>query len=89
MTKPIARKQDQSRRLDGSNYEKAIDIVERLNPNQVFIYAMGQEPWLTYLTSIQYTEQSRPIVDSNKLVADCRNRGLESERLFGQKEIHL
>jgi hypothetical protein len=89
MTKPIARKQDQSRRLDGSNYEKAIDIVERLNPNQVFVYAMGQEPWLTYLTSIQYTEQSRPIVDSNKLVADCRNRGLESERLFGQKEIHL
>ncbi len=89
LTKPIARKQDQSRRLDGSNYEKAKDIVDRLNPQQVFVYAMGQEPWLTYLTSIQYTDQSRPIVDSNKLVEDCRNRGLESERLFGQKEIYL
>ena len=89
LTKPIARNQDQSRRLDGSNYEKAIDIVDRLNPSQVFVYAMGQEPWLTYLTSIQYTEQSRPIVDSNKLVAACRSRGLESERLYGQKEIHL
>lgn len=89
LTKPIARKQDQSRRLDGSNYEKAIDIVNRLNPSQVFVYAMGQEPWLTYLTSIQYTDQSRPIVDSNKLVEDCRSRGLESERLFGHKEIYL
>ena len=89
LTKPLARKLDQSRRLDGSNYEKAIALVERLNPKQVFVYAMGQEPWLTYLTSIQYTEHSRPIVDSNKLVADCRNRGLESERLYGQKEIHL
>jgi hypothetical protein len=89
MTKPIARKQDQSRRLDGSNYEKAKDIVDRLNPQQVFVYAMGQEPWLTFLTSIQYTDQSRPIVDSNKLVEDCRNRGLESERLYGQKEIYL
>jgi hypothetical protein len=50
---------------------------------------MGQEPWLTYLTSIQYTDQSRPIVDSNKLVAECRKNGLTSERLFGQKEILL
>jgi hypothetical protein len=50
---------------------------------------MGQEPWLTYLTSIQYTEESRPIVDSNKLVAACRNSGLIAERLFGQKEIFL
>lgn len=89
LTKPLARKQDQSRRLDGSNYEKAIDIVDRLNPNQVFVYAMGHEPWLTYLTSIQYTDQSRPIVDSNRLVEECRSRGLESERLFGHKEIYL
>jgi L-ascorbate metabolism protein UlaG (beta-lactamase superfamily) len=89
LTRPLARKQDQSRRLDGSNYEKAKDIVDRLNPKQVFVYAMGQEPWLTFLTSIQYTDQSRPIVDSNKLVEDCRNRGLESERLFGLKEIYL
>jgi hypothetical protein len=50
---------------------------------------MGQEPWLTYLTSIQYTEQSGPIVESNKLVAECRRRGIESERLFGHKEIFL
>jgi hypothetical protein len=89
LTKPLARKQDQSRRLDGSNFEKANDLVRRLNAQQVYVYAMGQDPWLTYLTSIQYTEQSRPIVDSNKLVAECRKSGLTSERLFGQKEILL
>ena len=89
LTRPLARKLDQSRRSDGSNYEKAIGIVDCLNPRQVFVYAMGQEPWLTYLTSIQYTDQSRPIVESNKLVEDCCRRGLESERLFGHKEIDL
>lgn len=89
LVKPLARKQDQSRRLDGSNFEKALDLVQTLNARQVYVYAMGQEPWLTYLTSIQYTEQSRPIVDSNKLVAECRNAGLTAERLFGQKEIFL
>jgi len=89
LTKPLARRQDQSRRLDGSNFEKAYDLVQRLKAQQVYVYAMGQEPWLTYLTSIVYTDESRPIVESNKLVAACRNAGLTSERLFGQKEIIL
>jgi len=89
LTRPMARKVDQSRRFDGSNFEKAIDIVDRLRPRQVYVYAMGQEPWLTYLTSIQYTDESRPIVESNKLVQECRNRGLTAERLYGHKEIFL
>jgi L-ascorbate metabolism protein UlaG (beta-lactamase superfamily) len=89
LTKPLARKLDQSRRFDGSDYGKGMDIVNRLKPKHVYVYAMGQEPWLTYLTSIQYTEGSRPIVESTRLVNDCRSRGIESERLFSHKEIFL
>jgi L-ascorbate metabolism protein UlaG (beta-lactamase superfamily) len=89
LTKPLARRLDQSRRFDGSDYEKGRQIVDLLQPQQVYVYAMGQEPWLTYLTSITYTEQSRPIVESNKLVATCQSRGLTSERLYGHKEIFL
>lgn len=89
LTKPLARKQDQSRRLNGSNYERGIEIVNQLNPKQVYVYAMGQEPWLTYLTSIQYTPQSRPIVDSDKLVADCAGRGITAKRLFGHEELFI
>ena len=89
LTRTLARQLDQSRRLNGSDYEKAMMLVNLLRPKQVYVYAMGQEPWLTYLTSIQYTEESRPIIDSNKLVEECRNRGLTSERLYGCKEILL
>jgi L-ascorbate metabolism protein UlaG (beta-lactamase superfamily) len=89
LDKPPARKVDQSRRLDGSDFEKAIKIVDQLNPSHVYVYAMGQEPWLTYLTSIQYTEQSRPITESNRLIEECRSRGVSSERLFGHKEFFL
>ncbi|HYO64054.1 MAG TPA: MBL fold metallo-hydrolase [Pyrinomonadaceae bacterium] len=89
LTKPLARKMDQSRRLDGSNCAKGLAIVSRLNPRQVYVYAMGQEPWLTFLTSIQYTDESRPIVESNRLVEECRRLDVETERLFGQKEIVL
>ena len=89
LTKPIPRKMDQSRRSNGSDFEKAIAVVDSLRPQQVYVYAMGQEPWLTYLTSIRYTDESRPIIESNRLVAECRGRGLISERLFGEKELIL
>jgi L-ascorbate metabolism protein UlaG (beta-lactamase superfamily) len=89
LTKPLARKVDQSRRSNGSDFPKALSIVDKLGPQQVYVYAMGQEPWLTYLTSLQYIPDSRPIVESDKLVEECRRRGLVSERLFGRKEIVL
>ncbi len=78
---------DESRRLNGSNYEQAKDIVGRFNFREVYVYAMGQEPWLSYVMSLKYTPQSRPIVESDRLVEECRSRGIVSERLFGRKEI--
>lgn len=86
LTKPLGRKIDQSRRFSGSNYEKGIDIVNRFNCQEVYVYAMGQEPWLRYALSLKYTDESNPIIHSNKLIEDCRSRGIVSERLFGTKE---
>ena len=89
LTKPLTRKMDQSRRFESSDYPKAMDIVNRFNPHQVYVYAMGHEPWLRYLTSITYNEESRRVVESNKLIEDCKSRGILAERLFCQKEILL
>lgn len=89
VTTTLSRNNDQSRRLSGSNHEKAMNLINCLQPKEVYVYAMGQEPWLTYLTSLQYTPESRPIVESNKVVAECGVRGIPSERLFCRKEIFL
>jgi L-ascorbate metabolism protein UlaG (beta-lactamase superfamily) len=89
LTKPVIRKNDQSRRFDGSTSEKGLGIIDILKPKLIYVYAMGQEPWCSYLTSIRYTETSRPIVESNKLVAECLDRGLTAERLYGWKNILL
>ena len=86
LTKPLDRKMDQSRRFSGSNYDRGIDIVNRFNCEEVYVYAMGQEPWLTYALSIRYTDESPPIVHSNKLIAECQRRNILAERLFGSKE---
>lgn len=87
MMRPATRKNDQSRRLDGSDFEKGIRIVDVLKPKEVYVYAMGQEPWCSFLTSIHYTDESPPIVESTKLVDECRRRGLVAERLYGCKEF--
>jgi len=83
------RAMDRSRRLAGSNYEQGIDIVERFRCKNAYVYAMGQEPWLNYVMSIKYSSLSRPIVDSDKLIATCCARGISAERLYGEKEILL
>ncbi|ELR97037.1 thioester reductase domain-containing protein [Gloeocapsa sp. PCC 73106] len=85
----VPRKMAQTRRLDGSNAERAIKLVNQLRPKQVYVYAMGQEPWLSFITSIQYTNDSKAIVESNQLVNYCRSQNKISERLFGSKEIYL
>jgi L-ascorbate metabolism protein UlaG (beta-lactamase superfamily) len=88
-TQPIDRKKDRTRRLAGSNYERGMAIIDELKPREVYVYAMGQEPWLSYITSIKYTDESNPIIASNRLIATCRERGLASERLFGEREMFL
>ncbi len=89
LTKSLERSMDESRRLNGSNFEQAIDLVRRLNCPNVYVYAMGQEPWLGYILSLKYTDKSRPIVDSNLLIRECSEQGISAERLFGEKEILL
>jgi L-ascorbate metabolism protein UlaG (beta-lactamase superfamily) len=84
---PLKRAQDQARRLCGSNAERALGIVERLAPGRVYVYAMGQEPWCGFITSIAYTDESAPIVESNALLAACHARGIEAERLYGCREL--
>lgn len=85
----IERGMDESRRFAGSNYSQAMDIVTRFRCKEVYVYAMGQEPWLNHIMSLKYSAESRPITESNRLIEDCRSRGIFAERLFGEKEIFL
>ncbi len=87
MPKKLSREQDGSRRLSGSDCEKGMALVDIFKPKEVYVYAMGMEPWLEFISSIKYTDQSNPIVQSNKLIETCRSQGMVAERLFGEKEL--
>lgn len=83
----LPREMDQSRRLAGSDFKQGERLVDIFSPKNVFVYAMGLEPWLVFISSLKYTDESKPIVESNKLVEECIKRGIDAERLFGEKTI--
>jgi L-ascorbate metabolism protein UlaG (beta-lactamase superfamily) len=87
MPEPLSRDKDESRRLAGCNYEQAKAMVDVFNPKDLFVYAMGMEPWLKYISSIKYTDESLPIVESNKLLKYCESNGITPERLYGEKVV--
>lgn len=87
LTEELARDKDQSRRLAGSNCKKGMHLVDIFHPREVYVYAMGMEPWLEFISTVRYTAESNPIVQSDMLIEECRKRGIITERLYGEKEI--
>ena len=87
LTTDLSRSKDSSRRLSGSDYEKGMQLVKIFNPVEVYVYAMGQEPWVEFISSIKYTPESNPIIQSDKLLRSCAEANIKAERLFGEKEL--
>ncbi|MEU4796547.1 MBL fold metallo-hydrolase [Streptomyces sp. NPDC023327] len=78
----LERRVDAGRRLKGSNFEQAAAIVDALGADSVYVYAMGQEPWLGAVMCVEYDERHPAMIDSDKLVAYVKERGGTSKRLF-------
>ncbi len=85
----VSREQDESRRLNACDFDQASEIVATFAPDHVYIYAMGQEPWLSHIMGLGYTAESRPIIESTRLVDDCRDKGIIAERLFGSANLEF
>ncbi|OQS36951.1 MBL fold metallo-hydrolase [Chromobacterium haemolyticum] len=80
---PLSRRDDESRTLSGSDCEHAWSIVEEFDCKKIYVYAMGQEPWMRFVTGLEYSADSKQIVESNKFLERCRAAGLSAERLYG------
>jgi len=81
------RKQNYARKLIGSDYGRVMDLVDCFRVREVYIYAMGYEPWATYILALRYDAESSAVIESNRVVQACRARGLAAERLFGKREL--
>jgi L-ascorbate metabolism protein UlaG (beta-lactamase superfamily) len=87
LTHEMSRDNDQSRRLAGCDFQRGMQLIRIFNPKEAYVYAMGMEPWLKFISSIKYTDESPAIIESNKLIQECERNNIITERLFGEKEL--
>lgn len=81
---------DQSRRCHGCDSSRALELLEALGANRIYLYAMGLEPWMEYLLGLAYTEDAVQIKEAKRLVSTALERGFaEAAILFGKCEIIL
>lgn len=84
-----SRRDDDSRRLSGSDCARAWGVIQELDCSRVFVYAMGQEPWLKHLMGLAYQPGSVQLTESDSFLDQCHADGIPAERLYGCKEILL
>lgn len=87
--KPPLRRDDESRRLSGSDCARALQIVGQFRCLRVYVYAMGQEPWMRYTMGLEYAPDSIQLTESAKFLEHCRAAGMSAERLYGSRDIFI
>lgn len=83
--KAMNREQDRARRLAGSNAAQAAAMAAALGCSEVFVYALGQEPWMNHLMQVGGAEDviARQI---EMFIGLCSTRGIGAEVLSGSRE---
>ncbi|HLK62419.1 MAG TPA: MBL fold metallo-hydrolase [Bryobacteraceae bacterium] len=85
--KAVPREIDRSRRARGCNFDEASALIERFRFQEVYVYAMGQEPWLNHILDNEFSETSPSLLQSRRLIEQCRERGIAAESVYAKKEL--
>jgi hypothetical protein len=83
LSSSVNRKDDESRRLSGSDCGRAMSLVEECGCQEVFVYAMGQDPWVKYLSGLEGYSGSKQSEEAERFITQCRATGIRAHRLTG------
>jgi L-ascorbate metabolism protein UlaG (beta-lactamase superfamily) len=89
LTRTLSRRDDESRRLSAADCERAWSIFRCIRPAQVYVYAMGQEPWLRYIMGLEYEPESLQLQESARFVERCRESGVVAESLRISRDLRF
>lgn len=87
--RPIAHEQDQDRRLNSSDCDGGLAVIDAFDAKQAYIYAIAMEPWLGYLVPTAWSEDSRPIIEARRLIAEMKRRGRQADIPYCRGEWYL
>jgi L-ascorbate metabolism protein UlaG (beta-lactamase superfamily) len=79
-----------TRRQHGCDASGALNMLEAVGAKRIYNYAMGLEPWMEYMLGLGLHDESPQIVESDRLLAKARGRGLlTAERTCGMIELRF
>lgn len=79
-----------SRRSNASDAKGALALLETVGAERLYIYAIGREPWLKYFMALTPEDNDPYVVESDKVLAECRARGFKDvQRPYGKLELYL
>jgi len=79
---PLAREHSEDRALKGSFAAPADRLAEQLGARQIFVYALGIEPWLKHLTGCRYDPEAEQLKQEVILRDLAGARDVKSELLY-------
>ena len=79
---PLAREHSEDRALKGSFAAPADRLAEQLGARQIFVYALGIEPWLKHLTGCRYDPEAEQLKQEAILRDLAGARDVRSELLY-------
>jgi L-ascorbate metabolism protein UlaG (beta-lactamase superfamily) len=74
-----------SRRTRGSNAADAIALVNALRPGRAYVYAMGLEPWLSYMFGVPDKTRSYSLAQADVFLSKCADLGIPARLLSGSQ----
>ena len=83
------RKMEKNRRCRGSNVPEGLRLLELVGAKRLYNYAMGLEPWVEHIIGPPATMETPRMKESDKLLAECKARGVDATRLQGSTTFHL
>jgi hypothetical protein len=67
----------------------ASEWVKRTGATQVYVYAMGREPWLQHIMATTFTPDCKQYVEIRLFFEFCRDRGIGAEELSISRTLML
>jgi L-ascorbate metabolism protein UlaG (beta-lactamase superfamily) len=88
LTKPISRRNDESRRLSGVDSARGWRIIQEFDIGTLYVYGMGQEPWTRYIMGLEYTPDSIQVKEVAALLERCHSANMRAENLYLTGEMY-
>jgi L-ascorbate metabolism protein UlaG (beta-lactamase superfamily) len=89
LSAPPDRTNDIQRTLAGSNADMAMDLLSAFGTRKCRIYAMGLDPWVNHITTLDTSRAGEQLEQVAKFLKLAEAAGIEASLLQGKAEVTL